>query len=77
MSKTNTLLIRTPEGIVFSQELAGPLSRFSKQSILLRHRGAHRMRTAAEVSTEAHLRDAFRASVAVTGEGDSLTVHIP
>ncbi len=28
MSKTNTLLIRTPEGIVFSQELAGPLSRF-------------------------------------------------
>jgi len=28
MSKTNTLLIRTPEGIVFSQPLAGPLSRF-------------------------------------------------
>ena len=29
MSKTNTLLIRTPEGIVFSQWLAGPMSRFS------------------------------------------------
>jgi uncharacterized RDD family membrane protein YckC len=26
--RTNTLLIRTPEGIVFSQLLAGPLSRF-------------------------------------------------
>jgi uncharacterized RDD family membrane protein YckC len=29
MSKTNTLLIRTPEGIVFSQLLAGPVSRFA------------------------------------------------
>jgi len=29
MSKTNTLLIRTPEGIIFSQLLAGPMSRFS------------------------------------------------
>jgi uncharacterized RDD family membrane protein YckC len=29
MSKTNTLLIRTPEGIVFSQLLAGPVSRFT------------------------------------------------
>ena len=28
MSKTSTLLIRTPEGIVFSQLLAGPMSRF-------------------------------------------------
>lgn len=28
MSQTNTLLIRTPEGIVFSQLLAGPMSRF-------------------------------------------------
>lgn len=28
MSKTNTLQIRTPEGVVFSQLLAGPLSRF-------------------------------------------------
>jgi uncharacterized RDD family membrane protein YckC len=28
MPRTNTLLIRTPEGIVFSQMLAGPLSRF-------------------------------------------------
>ncbi|HXJ75365.1 MAG TPA: RDD family protein, partial [Candidatus Dormibacteraeota bacterium] len=28
MSKTSTLLIRTPEGIVFSQLLAGPVSRF-------------------------------------------------
>ena len=28
MSKTNTLLIRTPEGILFSQMLAGPLTRF-------------------------------------------------
>jgi uncharacterized RDD family membrane protein YckC len=27
-SKTNTLLIRTPEGIVFSQLLAGPVTRF-------------------------------------------------
>lgn len=27
MSKANTLLIRTPEGIVFSQTLAGPMSR--------------------------------------------------
>ena len=27
MSKTNTLLIRTPEGIVFSQLLAGPVTR--------------------------------------------------
>jgi uncharacterized RDD family membrane protein YckC len=26
--KTNTLLIQTPEGIVFSQQLAGPLTRF-------------------------------------------------
>ena len=29
MSKTNTLLIRTPEGVVFSQLLAGPVTRFS------------------------------------------------
>lgn len=29
MSKTNTLLIRTPEGIVFSQLLAGPMARFN------------------------------------------------
>lgn len=29
MSKTNTLLIRTPEGIVFSQLLAGPVTRFT------------------------------------------------
>jgi uncharacterized RDD family membrane protein YckC len=28
MSKANTLLIRTPEGIVFSQLLAGPVTRF-------------------------------------------------
>ena len=28
MSKTNTLLIRTPEGVVFSQALAGPVTRF-------------------------------------------------
>jgi uncharacterized RDD family membrane protein YckC len=28
MPRTNTLLIRTPEGIVFSQLLAGPMSRF-------------------------------------------------
>lgn len=28
MSKTNTLLIRTPEGVVFSQQLAGPVPRF-------------------------------------------------
>ena len=28
MSKTNTLLIRTPEGVVFSQLLAGPVTRF-------------------------------------------------
>lgn len=28
MSKTNTLLIRTPEGVVFSQLLAGPMTRF-------------------------------------------------
>lgn len=28
MSKTNTLRIRTPEGILFSQLLAGPLTRF-------------------------------------------------
>lgn len=28
MSRTNTLLIRTPEGIVFSQLLAGPVTRF-------------------------------------------------
>jgi uncharacterized RDD family membrane protein YckC len=28
MSKTNTLQIRTPEGVVFSQLLAGPLTRF-------------------------------------------------
>src|SRR5436190_15627581 len=27
-ARTNTLLIRTPEGIVFSQFLAGPMSRF-------------------------------------------------
>jgi len=29
MSKTNTLQIRTPEGVVFSQALAGPLTRFT------------------------------------------------
>jgi len=29
MSKTNTLLIKTPEGVVFSQLLAGPVTRFS------------------------------------------------
>jgi uncharacterized RDD family membrane protein YckC len=29
MSRTNTLLIRTPEGITFSQLLAGPMSRFA------------------------------------------------
>src|SRR2546430_8726179 len=29
MNKTNTLLIKTPEGIVFSQLLAGPITRFS------------------------------------------------
>src|SRR5436305_831110 len=28
MNKINTLFIRTPEGIVFSQPLAGPMSRF-------------------------------------------------
>jgi len=28
MSKTSTLLIRTPEGVIFSQLLAGPVSRF-------------------------------------------------
>ncbi len=28
MPRTNTLLIRTPEGVVFSQLLAGPMSRF-------------------------------------------------
>jgi len=29
MSKTNTLLIKTPEGILFSQLLAGPVTRFT------------------------------------------------
>src|SRR5438105_821113 len=29
MNKTNTLLIKTPEGIVFSQLLAGPVTRFT------------------------------------------------
>ena len=29
MAKTNTLLIRTPEGVLFSQLLAGPVSRFT------------------------------------------------
>jgi uncharacterized RDD family membrane protein YckC len=29
MSKTNSLLIKTPEGILFSQLLAGPLTRFT------------------------------------------------
>jgi uncharacterized RDD family membrane protein YckC len=29
MSKTNALLIKTPEGIVFSQLLAGPITRFT------------------------------------------------
>jgi len=33
MSKTNLLLIRTPEGIVFSQTLAGPVTRFLAWSI--------------------------------------------
>jgi len=28
MARTNTLLIRTPEGVVFSQFLAGPMTRF-------------------------------------------------
>jgi uncharacterized RDD family membrane protein YckC len=28
MTRTNTLLIRTPEGVVFSQTLAGPIVRF-------------------------------------------------
>ena len=28
MTRTNTLLIRTPEGVVFSQTLAGPVTRF-------------------------------------------------
>jgi uncharacterized RDD family membrane protein YckC len=28
MARTNTLLIRTPEGVVFSQLLAGPMTRF-------------------------------------------------
>ena len=28
MTRTNTLLIRTPEGVVFSQTLAGPVARF-------------------------------------------------
>jgi uncharacterized RDD family membrane protein YckC len=28
MTRTNTLLIKTPEGVVFSQTLAGPLTRF-------------------------------------------------
>ena len=28
MNKTNTLQIRTPEGVVFSQQLAGPMARF-------------------------------------------------
>jgi len=31
--KTSTLLIRTPEGIVFSQRLAGPVSRFLAWSV--------------------------------------------
>src|SRR4051812_16640921 len=29
MSKTNTLLIKTPEGVLFSQLLAGPVTRFT------------------------------------------------
>src|SRR6185436_8343163 len=28
MTRTNTLLIKTPEGVVFSQTLAGPVTRF-------------------------------------------------
>jgi uncharacterized RDD family membrane protein YckC len=28
VNRTNTLLIRTPEGVVFSQTLAGPVTRF-------------------------------------------------
>src|SRR5262245_20729113 len=28
MNRTNTLLLRTPEGVVFSQHLAGPMARF-------------------------------------------------
>ena len=28
MARTNTLLIRTPEGVVFSQQLAGPMTRW-------------------------------------------------
>lgn len=28
MTRTNTLLIKTPEGVVFSQTLAGPIARF-------------------------------------------------
>ena len=28
MTRTNSLLIRTPEGVVFSQTLAGPVARF-------------------------------------------------
>lgn len=33
MARTNTLLIRTPEGIVFSQLLAGPMARFAAWGI--------------------------------------------
>ncbi len=67
---------RGDTAIVVSHDISR-LARFCTQFILVREGRVHRMGTAAEVLTEADLSEAFGASVAVTGEGDSLTVHIP
>jgi iron complex transport system ATP-binding protein len=67
---------RGDTAIVVSHDISR-LARICDQFILMREGRVHLMGTPAEVLTEQHLSEAFGATVAVTGEGDALTVHIP
>ena len=67
---------RGDTAIVVSHDISR-LARFCTQFVLVCEGRVHRMGTPADVLTEEHLSAAFGATVAVTGEGDSLTVHIP
>jgi iron complex transport system ATP-binding protein len=62
--------------IVVSHDISR-LARICDRFILMQEGRVRLMGTPAEVLTEEHLSEAFGAIVAVTGEGDSLTVHIP
>ena len=62
--------------IIVSHDLSR-LARVCDQFILMRAGSRAGYGRADEVLTEEQLSEAFGATVAVTGEGDALTVHVP